>query len=849
MPSSVNGIGTMYYGKKNLETRSGVCEFCHRETLLDSYETRLWGIFLFIPVIPLGRKKIFDDCRVCRRHRVISLGKWQEIERDTTSQAIQQADANPDDPQAAMQLHATLVGFRRFEEARQLADIMADKFPENVDVLIHLGGWYVNTGQDSRGDALFARALALAPDNLDARRAVGIAHLEQGQLDKAWELLSFMEQPGPKQDPRVLVMVADHFQEAGRHETALRLYETAGRAHSGVFRDKAISKRIRQSEAAMGRTRSLAPKSKRPLVVGALVVAALVAAVAALFIANSYLTSHQTLHAVNGLDAPVQVTIDGEDHGSLVPGQRGEIPITEGKHQAVIRQGGQVIDTIDFSIDNSFTQRMGQSSVFVLNPRGAADLLWQSTVYRVVPREDDGRRRLHFGEKFFVFREIDYPFKEFPLRVDLDNKNSSATKTNVDVVPEHPVIVVNGLGDEMQPDELLRYAEHHLTIHPNDADLLKRYFELVMSDANGLNRVKEFLEKGLERRPVAIDWHRAYQGLVQASGDVTPLIARYDQALKKDPKNSALLYLRGRIDPEPVEADRYFRQAITADPTNPYPLFAKSYVLSNRGQYADARPLAAKACELAPDNVDMLDRYNEIRFALREYATLREELRDRLANAPFDLAGQVWMLRVLVASGQNHAARTSLENFANQLQIEAPAGAPLATACLRAFLHYLLEEREDCLAVAAQLPPGPTADHIAFWGLLELGRIEEAEMRVTRPGQTPTTDQALVLSMAFHDRGNAAKAKTWWDSAIGQFKNGSTDDRAVAVLLTSEQAPSLEEFDKVTIVPKDASLLLVALAQRHPDQRAAYLERAAKLNMLNGFPYHFLRKRIESLSK
>ncbi len=53
MPGSVNGIGTTYYGKKELRTRTGACERCHKEADLRSYQTRLWFIIFFIPVIPL----------------------------------------------------------------------------------------------------------------------------------------------------------------------------------------------------------------------------------------------------------------------------------------------------------------------------------------------------------------------------------------------------------------------------------------------------------------------------------------------------------------------------------------------------------------------------------------------------------------------------------------------------------------------------------------------------------------------------------------------------------------------------------------------------------------------------
>ena len=71
MPTTINGIGTTYYGKKNLKTYEGQCEFCHRVVDVQEYETRHWFVVLLIPVIPLGRKQILDFCTACQRHRAL----------------------------------------------------------------------------------------------------------------------------------------------------------------------------------------------------------------------------------------------------------------------------------------------------------------------------------------------------------------------------------------------------------------------------------------------------------------------------------------------------------------------------------------------------------------------------------------------------------------------------------------------------------------------------------------------------------------------------------------------------------------------------------------------------------
>ena len=100
MPSTVNGIGTRYAGKKNLERFTGRCEFCRNVAELQNYETMLSVCILFIPIIPLGRKQILNDCQRCRRHRVTSLAKWREIKSNSIESSLAALAQQPNDPDA-----------------------------------------------------------------------------------------------------------------------------------------------------------------------------------------------------------------------------------------------------------------------------------------------------------------------------------------------------------------------------------------------------------------------------------------------------------------------------------------------------------------------------------------------------------------------------------------------------------------------------------------------------------------------------------------------------------------------------------------------------------------------------
>src|SRR5262245_3242462 len=101
MPSTVNGCGTHYYGKSNVKTRNGVCRRCHREANLVSYDTRLFIVVVFVPVWPLGRKRIIDSCPFCTGHYAISARQWEVGGQLNLSDALTRFTEDPSAESAA----------------------------------------------------------------------------------------------------------------------------------------------------------------------------------------------------------------------------------------------------------------------------------------------------------------------------------------------------------------------------------------------------------------------------------------------------------------------------------------------------------------------------------------------------------------------------------------------------------------------------------------------------------------------------------------------------------------------------------------------------------------------------
>jgi len=132
MPSTINGIGTHYYGQSNVQSRPGLCEFCHQPVELRSYDTRLWFVILFIPIIPLGRKRILDYCPKCTRHRMLALREWDQLKAERLREATELMKNQPDNAEAARKLHGGLIAFGQMAEADKLAAVMRQRFAGEV---------------------------------------------------------------------------------------------------------------------------------------------------------------------------------------------------------------------------------------------------------------------------------------------------------------------------------------------------------------------------------------------------------------------------------------------------------------------------------------------------------------------------------------------------------------------------------------------------------------------------------------------------------------------------------------------------------------------------------------------
>lgn len=850
MTYTINGIGTTYFGKSNQQSEDGVCSSCHTRGKLLSYETWHCICVFFIPLIPLGKKQILDYCPSCTRHRVLSFHEWVKIRDATINETATQFSASPDDPDAAIQMHATLATFQKQDEATKLADLMSSKFPEVAKVLFYLAAWYERTGKPLTANPLFLRAYDLEPNNIDYRRAALLTFIEEGNVDQAKSMIQPFLPGTENYQPAMFYALAAGFQKQQRHEEAVQTLRMLLDASPGLRSDPTFRKTLAISEKAMGVEELTIPADPFYRSKGFLWVSGITTVLAALALYNSYLASNRSVTVVNGLPIPISVKIDGRPELQLSPGDQKQTILPEGTHEVAVTVPADQFPAMKFDVGTSWWERFMRTPAFVLDPTRSAVVLWEEATYmKVRPGQQppENRSEMRVGELFSYFKHIDYRLEEFPAQLKVKN-SSSVVKTRMTILRDDPATLLQRsqlMG--MSPNGLLPFLETHLMAAPERNDLMHIYTAWSISDGR-FNQCRDFLKKRLTDRPVRVEWHRAYQAVsfrgvpnAEARKQHEQLKQEYDLLLAKEPNDPSMLYLRGRIENQGTKSLPYFEKALAADPQFPFALYAIGHSRLVKGEFGEALELLTKAVEAKPGEMTFEHQRLLAQFAARDFETLEKTSREQLAKASLDSSALETLLKTLVATNRADEADKEFEAYSTRFKQMAP---PQFHSMLQSTKWILASLKGDFELVDREASATPTdqARQFAFLAKLQLNQLAD-------PPGTVQPGWHLCREIVARRLGDDKAAQVSRDAAIAALEQLSEDDWAVADLLRRSKDVSWDEVEDIVTDPTSKAIVLVTVARERKEIRSQLLELATKLNFDLAFPHYLLKREIEELQK
>jgi tetratricopeptide (TPR) repeat protein len=817
---------------------------------LKSYDTRLYVVFVFLPIFPLKRMRIIDYCSVCTRHYAMEADKWEAAKQLEVSGAMEKFRAQPT-PEAAMAAHQQLLNFHQLEPAAEFRKTMRAQFADNAKVHAYLGAALEHFGQLDEANGCFVRALELRPDLPEARIGVARGQMRAGRLDEARRLLDFLEKPGASQlyplEP--LDTLARAYQNANRHDDALALFASLQNELPKVAEEKWFRLLVAKSEKTSGRRNSQLPKLKfslkRLLAPGRastartwLILGILLAVgILGFVLANEFTRRHRTLYIVNGYALPADVQI--ADVGEFKRIRSVEsVPLAEGRYHATI--SGPVQQELDFEVRASYWGRWFKDPAWVLNIGGEALLIERAVVYSQNPRPPT--ISFHFGKPFEQFARVTHPFTDLPESLRM---KSTEERTLVELQRHQGTAadIFDYLLEQKQTENALHFGERWLRAHADDEHLLRRYLATTTRQGQ-TNRANGLLRSGLTARPVHIEWHRAYQDGRENPVQLPALIAEYDAWLAAEPTNSALLYLRGRIEGNRTQVRQYFEQARQADANNPYPLYALGYESMVAGDWDAARPLFAQAAKLHPQDQAFEHWLTTARLALGESAEIEQATQKQLAGNPADFSMAIRLIDALVAQGKRDEAIKACKAFARACSRKYGAAGNSVANLLRGHALYALGDFAELETVAAP-ETAATARTIRWQAMVEQGHMADALKSLPAPepdDEDYRSVRALALAVAFREAGNTAEAEHWLKQACQNLAKGNEDNSMAATMLDRATAPTLAEAQALKLRPQLKAVWLAAIILQRPAARADLAPLARKLNVDRAFPYHLIER-------
>lgn len=850
MPTTVNGIGTHYYGKRNHSKRQGTCRACGYTGELESYDTRLFFVVIFIPIVPLGRKRIIDECPACRRHFVADQDQYMMGRQLALSGAQDQFRSTPSS-EAAVLTHAQMLGFHGHEEAKSFREEAMKLYPD--DALMHavFALQLDEIGEYSLATPLYERALQLRPDLPEARDGVALRRIVEGKLDEARQLLSHLEAPGAGQMYSLgrLQHLAESYQKAGRHQETLALCSILLRELPQAAQHYEFRKFVRKSEQALRQPTSIMPAresswkaffdSKSGQYPGWqrwAVYLTLVAILAGggMALLNEYKRQHRSIQVYNDFGDKVQISIDG---APIQVSGSDRVVVSEGKHHVAI--SGAIQDEFDFEVNTPYWQRWTHRPAWVINVGGASSPIFQTLYYAQNPRPPD--QQLLAGERTFFAPHVDYLGETPPNSLQVDSASKEVVKTHLALFPEKSVDLLQYLLTRGSSEAARRFAESRVILEPTNNELLETYLGSLESDAE-VEHAKAILKAQIDVRPVNVNWHRHYQELHKSASAKLALAKEYDKWLSAEPENGALLYLRGRISATSAEKNDFYQRAMKADPKLGWPWMALGYAAFTRGDWNKAVEYTRQAIQLGIPAADLRGTLHAARCGLGEFDALEAEYRQEIGGASVQdaLPPLLLLCDVLIAKNQLESALQAVSNWENSISVEQRPTQFLST--YRGLLAFMAG---DFPAVERAVAAGEKDASLKLVWLISTGRPAEAAADPGLAAQLKSPWQALALSTSFALAGNAAEARTWRDKACAALDQLDVDEVQAAKWLRSDTPPAAAEFDDVGITPTEKSLWGAALALKFPKHHAELSGHAKRLLVMRTAHYHLVRQVID----
>lgn len=815
MPTVVNGIGTWYYGKTHLHRLKGVCEFCNRVGELESYDTTLYFVVFFIPLLPLSRKRILQSCPSCQQHRVMSLKDWEEAKAKDTARVLDKLEEDPGNRDSVLAAVNLAIAYQDEVLFDKLSEGLGVKQDQDAVVQRRLGDAYSYFRRYPEAEHAYRHALT-QQDERDLRQQLAIVLLKQGRPQEAEPLLRDILAERLRDDRGMIYLLIESYQAQGLHERALALINERDEAFPELIADPDCKKQRKTSAKLVGTQKRVASTflddskkagyepggwtSKLPRLIGPAVIAVLLAWYLG---AAWYIGEHRKVYVVNGWSKPYKAAVNGVEY-QLNPGIPTAIHVAEGDVTVESRDPQAPFIPVQCHIATGFWGRPFSNHMFLLNPDRMAIIMKETTEYSATPKPSPPPE-FHLGEPYCAFQGISYEFEPFPETIKM--KGGSVTKTRVGLLanptPEARLLLTGRL--MMDEKQRRAYAEDLLRMEPNST-----WYLLVATAGRSPEETLTFLRSRLEEQPLLIEWHRTYQNLMEREHPEKDLRPEYEQLVTRSKGHPDAVYLLARIQPDLDAGEKLLRQAVAGPTPSAYAQFALGARALGQGRNDEALAFLEKAQTALPDNPNMQKHWRDTLLAAKQYDRLLAELQGEQHRPGLRRTALVKQVHIQAMRGDAEGANRKIEECLQTVNTEAPEERQKMRTMLDAMVAC---SRGDAKGYLEKV--GSSPELYGFTAAFLQGKLDEAASMIRKDNAEDALEQQGVLYLAARKAGNKMLADTQLVAlSEGLGKLGDREAKQVSQILAGKKPYDADYFYRLTVGPElKRVLLLVAAAQ------------------------------------
>ena len=849
MPHTINGIGTTYYGKKNPHEVKGTCEFCKASATLKSYDTILWFVVVFVPLIPLGRKRIIDMCSACSKHRALPLRDWNELQ----AKAREVTDAynrDPRNPQLAREAVQTVMGIRDLPAFIKLSEQIEANLLDDSETISLLASGHAHVGRNQEAERLL-RLVVEIDDSVEHREALAANLLLQGKAQEAEPYLAHLQAQVPHQQAYIIFFLGQRYQSLGRHEDARRVFDWAARVHPAIEQDKEFIRMRNRSVAKLGgdiKSKAITDLQHywhdknwlRNLVfVSGL---ALVAMVIWVGIALYMGKSHE-VYIANGLPIIYDVTVNGAPM-TLLPRSAVATRVPEGLVTIESTNPALLAPKQQANLQTPFWSRPLSKDVVVFNLDQTAVIMTETLIYTAknssTPPATPPAPEFHAGDFLRIYANIDHPFTPPPPQISM--KGNSETRRALSVLPDQGppdavtvMMALDELSTQLGKPAISQIALRRYRAKPADTEYL--YLFIATSTQQ---EVVTALEPMIKEDGFDINGHRIYQTMMQRLGREAEVVSQYQALAAKHPndKNSLYLYGRSLSNSDYPKARKLIEQAAEGgDKACPYALFWLASDALENGAFTESIRLGDQLQKHSVKVDGSQQRLLEALLGARQYDRAIELARRFQGGSVTEcVPGYVEEIFALVASGNSKAISEVISRMTQQLQ-KLELSAEAITRLSKKIQIEVESITTGQLAALIKHYQASESPEYQFLGALMQGDLPAAEKKLTNKSEDT---EHLQLYIAATLQGQTELANRQRQAAVTKLEHGDAGDRRLAKALSGATQDPVEKLLHIRCDVSKKLLLITALGIHRPEMRPACFALANTLNFNPRFPHKLI---------